>query len=204
MLGLAVLSIAVISGCGGDESGDGRVDRDMELAAAETGGFDDWSSPGAAMGYAVDPEQRLILVTALKFSLSFYTGEFEPPSSARAALDGYQVRPANGPLTDDVARYPLLATAITDTTGVRALSGSQSVTAILLEGDFQRSSPERVWVSDGGSLTLTREDDYFDYLDGRLILSETSGLGDGASVLGDGERVRIRGLAFSFNTVEQP
>jgi hypothetical protein len=203
MLGLALLSMAVISGCG-DDSDDEQVDRKMELFASDTGGFDDWSSPGAAVGYAVDPEQRLILVTALKFTLSFYSGNFKPPSSAEAALEGYEVRPANGPLTDDVARYPLLATAITDTTGVRALNGSQTVTAILLEGDFQQASPERVWISDGGSVTLTREEDYFDYLDGRLILSETNGIGDSASVLDDGERVEISGLAFSWNTVEQP
>ena len=178
---------------------DPDIDRTIELDETATGGFDDWSSPGAALGYAVDAEEGLILVTALRFSLPFYEGSLSPVSYWGTVASEWEVRSVD-PLADDVAAYPLLAAALTDTDGIRELPGG--VAAVLLEGDFDAATPQRIWVSDHGEVTLTREDGGVDYLSGTLRLREVTALGDDADA-GDGA-VLVDGFAFSWDTNEQP
>jgi hypothetical protein len=202
---LGCVGFSCLVGCGGaTDEGPIEVDREIELNLEQGSGFDHWGTPGAALGYSVDPEKRLMLVVALKFSLPVYTVSITPSSNASATLRDYEVKSPNSVLSDDVQLYPLLGAAITDTDGIRALSGTKTVAAFLLEGDFQQSTPERAWVAVGGELSLTREEDYFDYLDGDLQLQEIENLGGAARLVSGGETVGLNSFAFDWNTAVQP
>jgi hypothetical protein len=203
LLAFACVALSCVTGCGGGiESVE--VDRHVDLDLAEGGGFDHWGTPGAALGYSTDANQRLMLVVALKFSLPVYSVTLAPQSAPTQTLREYDVKPPNSAIVDDVGRLPLLASAITDTDGIRSLSGSKTIAAFLLEGDFQAPVPERTWVAFGGEVTLTREEDYYDYLDGSLQFQEVSSLGDSARVLDDGETLGLEGFAMNWNTAVQP
>jgi hypothetical protein len=203
---LVWVGLSCVVGCGGTtEDGPFKVDREIDLDLEQGSGFDHWGTPGAALGYTLDLEKRLMLVVALKFQLPVYTVTLSPPSNGSATLSDYEVRSPNSVLADDVQQYPLLGIAITDTNGIRALSGTKTVAAFLLEGDFQQSTPERAWVAVRGELTLTREEDYFDYLEGALQFQEIENLGGSAHLLsGGGETVGLNSFAFDWNTAVQP
>jgi hypothetical protein len=204
-LGIGLLLLALAAGCsgesdGGDDSnGDGR---DLTLTASTTFGFDDFASPGASLGVAVDESSGFVFVTALKFQLPYYTGSFVPSANAIASAAAYRVAPPVAPLVDDAAAYPLVTTAITDTAGVRTMS--DDITAILLEGDPRQATPDHIYVARSGSVTLFREDGYYNTLEGKLSFTEVTNLGSGAAVASGAAAIDLGTFYFEWDTTEQP
>lgn len=168
------------------------------------GGFDDWSSDGAALGYAVDEAAGRILVVGMRFELPVYRETFQVAGAPEEGARGWATR-APDALAEDAAEIPLLGAALTDTAGVRALPSP--LVAILLEGDLQSEQPDRIWASAGGEVVLTREDSDLDRAEGALDLYAVSDLGEDAAriLAGEGpDALRIDGIDFSWHTADQP
>lgn len=207
------------SGDGGDVTGDGGSQDAEEVLAAEvteepfnleptqlsisaTGGFDDFSSPGAAFGYAVDEAQGMILIAALRFDLPLHSKEYALDLNVNEALTGFEVGPVPEVLVDDVAAWPMLAAAITDTAGIRTMA--EDAMLILLQGDLTKTAPERIWLaSGGGTITLYREDGPKDILEGSASFVEVNGFGQGASSV-PAQIVQLAPFYFEWSTEEQP
>ncbi|HEX6273061.1 MAG TPA: hypothetical protein VFZ53_08475 [Polyangiaceae bacterium] len=183
----------------GGTGADGQ--RDVTLTISSTFGFDDFGSPGAALAVAVDASSGFALVVALKFQLPFYRGAFQHGPALEAA-SGYRVAAAVTPLADEVATYPLVTAALTDTAGVRTMP--VMVAAVLLEGDLEGATPQRIYVAHAGTVSLTREDGPYDILEGELSFTEVTNLGAGATVAPSGATIELSAFYFEWDTEEQP
>jgi hypothetical protein len=142
------------------------------------------------------------LVTARKFQLPYYTGSFAPGANAGASAAAYRVAPPVAPLVDDAAAYPIVTTALTDTAGIRTMSAN--ITAILLEGDPQQATPDHIYVARAGSVTLFREDGYYNTLEGKLSFTEVTDLGSGAAVAPSAAKIDLATFYFEWDTEAQP
>jgi len=173
----------------------------VELNISDTGGFDDFSSPGAALGFAVDEEQGHILVAALKFDLPLATKTFVVPGDVEATLEGYDAGTVPESLDGAVAQYPPLASAVTDTAGIRSMSGE--VTLLLLQGDVAAGELASAYVADSGEVTLHRLDGPKDTLEGSASFVQVTGFGKGGKPVPGGQRVNIAPFYFEWATGEQ-
>lgn len=196
--------LASMSGCGSSGGGaeEIKADATFSLDAAATGGFDDWGSPGAAFGYAVDETNGYLLVVGLKFSLPAYQVTF---TEFGAATD-YLVSDPPTPLEDDVVAYPLLGDAMLNTAGIRTMTlNATGVSAVLLKGAADgEGPPEALYIADEGQLMLTRGDGPGDTLEGALRFREVDKLGPGAKIVPGGEVIQVNAIYFSWPTDEQP
>jgi hypothetical protein len=174
----------------------------VELDVTDTGGYDDFSSPGAALGFAVDADAGWILVAALKFELPMAEKEFVVSADTAALLAGYDVKPAPNVLADAMAKYPVLAAAVTDTEGIRTMASGAMF--VLLRGDVTGAAPEQVFVAHAGLATLLRLDGPEDVLEGALSFVEVTGLGDTAAVVAGGDTVDLAPFSFTWSTAAQP
>ena len=156
--------------------------REVTLTVSATDGFDYFGSrPGCALGVAVDETSERVLVVALKYDLPLYTGTFMPAADVAASAAAYRVSAPVSPLADAAASYPLVTAALTDTASLLAMM-TNSVTAVLLEGDLGQATPQRIYVAHAGMVTITREEKPIDILQGAFSLTEVTGLGPGAMV----------------------
>ena len=167
----------------------------VTLNISAQGGFDDWDSPGAALGYAVDEEQRLTLVVALKFNLPLASEDFEISPNVEATIAGYKVEPEAPLLVDDVGQFPILQAATTDTIGIRTMASPATV--ILLEGNPSAESPGRIFVARGGTVSLFRKDDG-DVIEGWVEMTEVTALGAEGEIAADGEVLKLSPFYFEF------
>jgi hypothetical protein len=205
---VAVVALGLsVAGCEDDGSGSCTlVDPTLSLSTltvAATGGFDDFGSAGAAMGYAVDSTNDLTVVAALKFPLPGGQYGFTLGCSAADAAASWSVVPTGWPTPSgvDATTWPILESVLTNSTGIRALTSTSSgAVFILLEGDPTLAAPTRILVADSGDVTLFREDGPYDRIEASgLQFREVDGLGAGAQLTGS-EVVRIDWLAFDWPT----
>lgn len=168
----------------------------LKLTFTSQGGFDDFSSPGAALGWAVDEEKGTILIVALKFDLPLATKEFQISPDVAATLLGYTVKPDAEFLQQDVGVWPLLQAGITDTIGVRTMAFDATV--ILLEGDLADPTPARIFVADSGTVSLFRKDGPSDIVEGSATVVEVTGLGQEGQVKPGGEVFSISPFYFEW------
>jgi hypothetical protein len=169
-------------------------------AATVAGGFDDFDSAGAALGFSVDAANGMILIAALKFDLPFYRGSFRPSGDAVESAEKYHWGIVPSSLLDEVAQYPLLAAGLTDTAGIRtALNGD--LVAIILQGDLNAAEPANIHVATHGSLQLTREDGPTDLLEGRLYFVKVVKTGDSWERVYDAEPLKFESIHFEWSTL---
>ncbi len=168
----------------------------LKLTISTQGGFDDFSSPGAALGYAVDEAQGMILIVALKFNLPLAAKDFSISPDLAATLLAYTVKPDAELLQDDVAAWPLLQAGITDTIGIRTMDSDATV--ILLEGDLQSEVADRIFVANSGDLALFRNDGPSDTIEGSATLVEVTELGAEGLAMTGGEELALSPFYFEF------
>jgi hypothetical protein len=166
----------------------------LEWSTTQSGGFDDFGSEGAALGYAVDGSGR-ILVIGLRFTLPVYQQRFRPDADGVAAARQWAAGAIVPPMADDVTAMPALAGLITDTQGLRGMH--TDITAFLFD-----PADERLWIAVGGAVQLTREDGPYDRVEGALTLRPIRATGEAAG-FDDGPRLAVDGIDFRWDTGEQ-
>jgi hypothetical protein len=172
--------------------------REVTLTVSATDGFDYFGSrPGCALGVAVDETAELVLVVALKYDLPLYTGTFMPAADAGASAAAYRVSAPVSPLADAAASYPLVTAALTDAAGLLTMM-TNSVTAVLLEGDLGQATPQRIYVAHAGMVTITREEKPIDILEGAFSFTEVTGLGPGAMVAATTSTIDLASFDFEI------
>jgi hypothetical protein len=124
------------------------------LTPVVAGGFDDWS--GTAVAWAVDVSAGRALVVAAAFELPAYQVEIVPACDGADDVAGDWAVAVPPSASDDVATYPLLGTIMTDAAGAHSLVAKHG--ALLVEGDLASTTPDRVLVATGGTLTMLRGD----------------------------------------------
>jgi hypothetical protein len=208
----AAAAVALLGGCPAEEESGCEPDLVANLTLpsltiAAQGGFDDFDSAGAALGYAVDTTNGLTVVAAAKFQLPGASYAFASSCDAAAAARSFSVVSPGAPAPSgvDVASWPILRAALADTNGIRALSArSSGGVLILIEGDPTQASPTRILVADSGGFTLFRDDGPADRLEGYGVrFREVDRLGSGAQLAG-GRVVEIDYLAFTWPTPGLP
>jgi hypothetical protein len=211
MVLVGATALALLGGCPAkDELGCEDVRADLTLPAltvAAQGGFDDFDSAGAALGYAVDTANAMTVVAALKFQLPGASYSVVPSCDAAASARTLTVLPAGAPAPSgvDVGGWPILRAALADTAGLRAItSAALGGVLILIEGDPTQATPTRILVADSGSFTLLRNDGPSDQIEGHNVrFREVDRLGAGA-ILAGGRVVEIGYLAFTWPTPGMP
>jgi hypothetical protein len=137
------------------------------------------------------------LVVALKYDLPLYTGTFMPAADAGASAAAYRVTAPVSPLADVAASYPLVTAALTDAAGLLTMM-TNNVTAVLLEGDLGQVTPQRVYVAHAGMVTITREEEPIDILEGAFSFTEVTGLGPGAMVAANASTIDLAPFDFEI------
>jgi len=189
------------------ESVDGESPQDtielqpLTLVVFDQGGFDDFSSPGAALGFAVDVDQGFVLVAALKFDLPLFEKEFAATGDVAATLAGYSGGKVPPALADAVAKYPLLASAVTDTAGVRTMASD--VALILLEGDLAANAPLHAYVASAGTVKLKRLDGPKDTLEGSATFLEATATAKDGKPKPGGKAIELAPFYFEWDTTKQ-
>ena len=166
------------------------------------GGFDDFGSAGAALGYSINESDGMIMILGVKFTLPLYQTEFTPDSDSVDNAELYEWGITNSVLEDDVVTYPLLAYGITNTTGLRT-SLNNNFIGILLKGDFSNSTPDKIYIATRGSINLTREDEPNDIVDGSLEFTEIEKNGYSYSIKSDSDKLQYK-IYYSWDTEDQP
>lgn len=167
---------------------------DLAFSPTEVGGFDNWSSE--AVVWAVDAAAGRILVVATAYDLGVATIERAPACEDPDALVGAWVTETPRSAESDVARYPLLGLAVTTAGGVRSLPADFG--ALLLEGDVNGTTPDRIRVATTGGVTLQRNDGSTDRLLGALTFSATADAVGGDATVDCEDSVRLAGLDLTF------
>jgi hypothetical protein len=175
------------------------VDRTVAFEPTLSGGFDDWSSDGAALAWAVDAPADRAIVVGVRFDLPAFEVDVEPLPDAVSTAAGYLAAPAPGEAP--VEQFPALAAALTSTDGLEAMPAD--LTAILLEG-LAGPTADNTWVAVGGALRLTRRETGRDTLAGDLLLEEVTGFGPGVTTRGDAHLTALDDLDLAWDTTDQP
>lgn len=205
-------ALVMLGGCPAkEESGcepDLRVDLTLpSLTVAAQGGFDDFGSGGAALGYAVDTTNGVTVVAAMKFQLPGASYAFAPPCDAQSSARALTVVDAGAPAPSgvDVGTWPILRAALADTSGLRAItSASLGGVLVLIEGDPTQATPTRILVADSGSFTLLRNEGPADQIEAHDVrFREVDRLGADA-ILAGGRVVEIGQLSFTWPTPGMP
>lgn len=163
----------------------------IELPGANAGGYDDWA--GTAVTWAVDPTHGRALVVAAAFTLPVSQVEIAPDCTGADALAGDWHAAVPDSATSDVARWPLLGTILTDAAGAHSLTAHGG--ALLVEGDLATTTPDRVLVATGGTVTLTRGEGE-DSLQGALDFAAVATGGHATDQCGDA--VTVAGIDLSW------
>jgi len=206
---LLMILALILQGCSSgkeeeeEEEEDVIISRTLDIFYDQTGGFDDFGGNGAALGYAIDVTNDRIFLVALSFQFPYYSGTFKSSSDYLGAAKSYKTTEPVLPLVNDVADYPLLASIITDTYGVRKMK--PKVIAILVEGALSETSAQKIFVADKGEFLFTREDGPYDIIEAdNLRFRQITGLGEGAAGAEPGEAIEINQMYFDWDTDEQP
>lgn len=186
-----IVCLGLIAGC---DLLNAESSEPVAWSTAQQGGFDDFGSRGAALGYAVDDTGR-ILVIGLRFSKPVYQQLFLPSMDGLASAQAWSGGGVVPPMVDDVQALPALEPLLTDTEGLRGMHGD--ITAVL-------SDPEsgQLWISIGGAIQLTREDGPYDRVEGSLVMRPVTALGEAAQ-WEHGSRVSVRAIDLQWDTGEQ-
>jgi hypothetical protein len=166
--------------------------------SSDTGGFDDFSSPGAALGYSVNTTDSAIMIIGMKFTLPLFTRDFKPSSNAADNANYYEWGIVPAEMEDDTAKYPLVGFGTTNTAGLRT-SLKNDIVGILLKGDFNDTIPERIYIATGGTITLTREEGPADFVDGTIEFTEVKKTGSNFNEAGNSEKLGYK-IYFFWDT----
>ncbi|MFC1523270.1 hypothetical protein ACFL6N_00630 [Thermodesulfobacteriota bacterium] len=197
-LGLIIV-LSFSAGCGGGDESDIEG---IPWTSDFTGGYDDFGSPGAALGYSINQGAGMIMIVGMEFSLPLNQQDFWPQGNAVNNADLYQWGRVNSVLADDVLSYPLLGFGVTNTAGLRT-SLNNSFIGIILKGDFNNSTPDQIFIATSGSIELTRQDDPADLVDGELAFTEVEQNGNSFSIVSGAEILQYN-IYYSWDTSDQP
>jgi hypothetical protein len=173
----------------------------LELSFTGQGGYDDFASPGAALGFAVDATQGYILVAALKFELPLASKEFTVNADIETTLAGYDGGIVPGFLDAAAKKYPVLEPAVTDMPGIRSMP--VDIALFLLEGDPFTAPAMRVYVAEEGTVTLHRLDGPKDTLEGSATFTEVTEISKTGEVKPGGRRIALAPFYFEWETAQQ-
>lgn len=186
----------------GEEEEKELVQIDGEVWSGDAqGGFDDFTSAGAALGFSVDDGSNMIMINAFKWNDTFYTGDFVPGDDAAYNANLYEWGKVNSLMTDNVNTYPLLEYALTNTAGIRT-SLNEDFIGIILAGDLNESSPDKIYIATRGYATLTREDGPYDIAEGTLEYTEVELVGDSYQVKSESDKLQYK-FYFQWSTQDQ-
>ncbi len=162
-------------------------------------GFDDWSSPGAALFVAIDTVNSIALVTALKFDLPVYSAMFYPDCNPYKTTAGYDWGQLNSITTELVNDYPFVADLLTDTEGIRTMDNDISAFLIIDETDL---TEKQIFTAIDGEIKLTRSDGG-DYIEGALGFVQMSSANVDAELI-EGLYYWLDDLYLFCDTENQP
>ncbi len=179
---------------------DGTV---IEFDFDEEGGFDDTSSPGAALGVAVDDTGNFqALVIGLRFTSITTEQTYTPTCNTNDAITTYDFGETNS-VTDDIAGdHPMLTQALTDTAGILAMQ--HTMNALLVTYDAENGL--RYFLAVGGSITLRRTlgASPENRITGTLNFVELTGATNADDIAEDAELLLLEDIDFTWDTSEQP
>ena len=172
---------------------------DLTLTVSTTGGFDDFSSPGAALGVAIDDVNDTALVIAFRFSLPLYTETFEPGCDLETTIAGYDWGEINSVTAPLATAYPWLAPLLTDTAGLLNMDDAMSAFLVI-----HTETEDRYFVAKLGEITLTREEGPEDIAVGDLTFVEISEPSAAGNVMHLEDSPEIDSIYFVWPTETQP
>lgn len=167
----------------------------LPFSVSEAGGFDDWS--GAAVAWAVDESAGRALVVAMEYETGVGQIRMAPTCEDPDALVGSWIAAVPDSAADIAARFPMLASALTTAAGVRSLT--EDLGALLLEGDLDASSADRVHVATDGDVTLLRREGG-DTLQGALVFGARADAVGGDAEAACDETVRVGALDLDWSS----
>jgi hypothetical protein len=181
--------------------GDGVVYEEIDVNFTVTAGFDDFSSPGAALGIAIDENRDVALIIALKFQIPLYTKEFTPGEDSLNAIKEYQWSRTNSVTQSIADEYPYIEEVLTDTAGIRGMD--DEMTGFLVE-NAENVSISKIYIATEGSIRLTRMDGPSNLIEGDMSFVEITGADSTAVIRENGEAVKINDIYFEWDTTDQP
>lgn len=208
---LAVLTISGVlasfpTACNNIASGSGCIayvtGTVIEFESDTTAGFDDLSSPGAALGIAIDdgdPDAALII--ALRFSGATVEQRYAPTCDTRAAIDSYDFAELNSITTPVADDNPFLTSGLTDTDGIEMMDHTMNALLFINDDDGLR-----VFLAVSGEIILRRTlgASSADRVTGDLTFVELTTASAAAEVLDGGDVLRIEDIDMDWDTVIQP
>jgi hypothetical protein len=204
-LTFAIIAITLFGfiGCDDTPATDCVKNLDFEvypINLSETYGFDDYGSPGAALGIAIDNSKNTALIVALKFNLPLYSKSFIPNCNPIETTETYFYSLTNS-LTDSLAdNYTYLAPLLTNTYGIRSMDNNISA-FLVIKGE----TPEldQYFVAVDGNVTLNREDGG-NILEGDLKFAPITEASENAQLQKNGEAYKVNNIYMQWDTENQP
>lgn len=202
----ALLLMSSIS-CRGNSSGSGCIlfgqGEVVTFDFAETDGFDDQDSTGAALGVAIDtgtPNQGLII--ALRFSPFTTERAYSPTCDTELAIAEYGFSQLNSVTFDIADSYAFLTDGLTDTEGIETMG--HSMNALFFIDDVIEGL--RVFLAVDGRIIMRRSlgDNSSPRVTGDLVFVEITEAGPLAEILPGGDVIRIENIDMQWDTAEQP
>ncbi len=198
--------ISVLTACSGDASGSGCVIFDrgiiIDFDQNVTGGFDDFRSPGAALGVAIDEgDPKMGLIIALRFSGVTIEESYSPTCDTAAAIDSYDFAELNNVTARIAVAYPFITAGLTDTAGIEMMGHTMNALLFIVDDDGLR-----FFLAIQGDITLRRNLAAASTarVTGDLTFVELTVASAVAEVLPGGEVLHIADIDMRWDTVVQP
>jgi hypothetical protein len=175
----------------------------VDFSETFTGGFDDFSSPGAALGVAVDEiDPNIGLIIAMRFSGVTTEETFKPTCDTATAIDTYDFAELNN-VTEPIAMaYPFLAQGLTDTNGISLMSNAMN--ALLFVGE---APSRRFFLAVDGRIFLQRDlanGAEMARVTGNLKFAEITAANSTGEILSGGQVFILDDIDFTWDTFIQP
>ena len=169
----------------------------VDLDISYTIGFDDFGSPGAAMGIGIDEAQNAVLVIGFKFDLPFAGDTFSVENNVEEVIADYQWGNVNSVL-EASEHLQLFQDVVTNTAGLRTMPND--IVAFLITNE----RGPRYFIAESGSMNLNRNDGPEDIAGGDLTFVEISHPGSDAELFSPNTKYELKNIYFDWDTSVQP